>query len=143
MAHRDAAVSDLDFSSTVRRIGSWWLRTEYALPNESPLWSVLANRLLSLSGVSNGRLITTTRRLMFCPRRFGRVTAGDSWAVFWESVRAVAVEPSPMDVIGFRDRPLIGIQLDDGTKERFWVVAPTRCARRLNHAMSRETSMTT
>jgi len=132
VAHEEAAMTNIHSNPSACRIGSWWLRSEDALPDESPLWSVLANRLLSLASVSNGRLITTTHRLMFCPHRFGHASIGVAWTAPWEKVRRVSVEPSPMDVIGFRDRPLIGIQLDDGRKERFWVIAPIRCARRLN-----------
>lgn len=114
------------------RIGSWWLSSEEALPTERPLWSVLANHLVSPLVSANGRLFVTIDRILFCPHRLDDRVIGGTWQASRARIESVRVEPRPTLVLGLPTRSLLAVKMDDGATAHFLVFTPSRIARRLN-----------
>jgi hypothetical protein len=103
------------------KVGSWWLKSVQAEPDESVVWSHLANRVQSSHRAVGGKLFLTDRRLIFCPHWIDAATGGRTWSLPLSDVAGVGIKPKGGDRFagGLRDR--LQIDLADGDVQLFVV----------------------
>ncbi len=103
------------------KVGSWWLKSVEAEPDERVVWSQLANRVQSSHRAVGGKLFLTDRRLIFCPHWIDAVTGGRTWSLPLSDVGGVGIKPKGGDRFagGLRDR--LRIDSADGDEQMFVV----------------------
>jgi hypothetical protein len=97
------------------KIGSWWLKSVDAQPQEEVVWSQGANRIQPSGRAVGGKLFLTDRRLVFCPHWVDGATGGKTWDVGLVEVTAVGTAAKG----GRRER--LRIKLADGEEQLFVV----------------------
>jgi hypothetical protein len=98
------------------KIGSWWLKSVEAEPDEQVVWSLAANRIQPSGRAVGGKLFLTDRRLTFCPHWVDGATGGRTWDVSLAEVAAIGTAAE-----GGKRRERLRIELSDGTEEHFVV----------------------
>lgn len=101
------------------KIGSWWLKSVEAEPNEHVAWSQGANRIQPSGRAVGGKLFLTDRRLVFCPHWVDGATGGKTWDASRTDVAAVGTAPRGGKRGGLRDR--LRIELTNGGEQLFVV----------------------
>src|SRR5438067_4703298 len=97
------------------KIGSWWLKSVEAEPQEQVVWSQGANRIQSSGRAVGGKLFLTDRRLVFCPHWVDGATGGKTWEVSRASIATVGRAAKGVK----RDR--LRIEVAGGDEELFVV----------------------
>jgi len=118
------------------KIGSWWLKSVEAEPQEQVVWSQGANRIQSSGRAVGGKLFLTNRRLVFCPHWVDGATGGKTWQVSLATIAAAGTAPKR----GRRDR--LRIELDDEHQELFVVNHVEDVVSRLEAARQEPTAST-
>lgn len=116
------------------KIGSWWLKSVQAEPQEQVLWSQGANRIQPSGRAVGGKLFLTDRRLVFCPHWVDGATGGKTWEVSLATVAAVGTAEKR----GRRER--LRIELADGDEQLFVVNRVAEVVSRLEAAGARPSS---
>lgn len=98
------------------KIGSWWLKSVAAEPEEQVVWSRAANRIQPSGRAVGGKLFLTDRRLAFCPHWVDGATGGKTWDAPLADVSVVGTAAE-----GGKRRERLRLELRDGTEERFVV----------------------
>jgi hypothetical protein len=73
-------------------MGIWFVDPQIA-PDEKSLYRVTANHLLGTGRALGGKLVVTSRRVLFAPNRLDQLTGGKAWAVDITAVQEIAVAP--------------------------------------------------
>jgi hypothetical protein len=120
---------------SVAKVGSWWLKSVEAEPDERLVWSQLANRVQSSHRAVGGKLILTDRRLVFCPHWVDAATGGKTWSLPLADIARVGITPKGGDRFagGLRDR--LRIELVDGGEQLFVIKRLDEVVARLDAAI--------
>lgn len=101
------------------KIGSWWLKSVEAQPQEQVVWSQGANRVQPSGRAVGGKLFLTNHRLVFCPHWVDGAIGGKTWDAPLATVAAVGTAPKGGKRGGLRER--LRIELS-GREEELFVV---------------------
>jgi hypothetical protein len=109
----------------VAKIGSWWLKSVAAEPDEQVVWSQGANRIQPSGRAVGGKLFLTDRRLVFCPHWMRRSPMSPPSG----PLRKVASAAASETACGSR-WPTVGTCCSSSTALRTWCHGWRRPARK-------------